>query len=145
MLPNSWLRYWSDAKFDFRRRSFREANFDIDFPLGDKGKFSAGYRYYAPQEDSAEEGSKLFTVAFERLLNPKWKFRSYHRLEFTAADIIEEQEYTLSRDLHCWEIDFTVNSKKKKGVTFWLEFRCKSFPDLGFDVSASSQQPKTKP
>jgi LPS-assembly protein len=139
MLPNSWLRFWSDAKFELRRHSFREANLDIEFPLGDKGKVASGYRYSSGGDDS-----ELFTFVFERQLNPKWKFRSYHRLQFTASKMIEEQEYILSRDLHCWEVEFIINSKKKKGDTYWLAFRCKAFPDLGFDATKSRQQPKIR-
>ncbi|MFC1708699.1 LPS-assembly protein LptD [Candidatus Omnitrophota bacterium] len=138
ILPNSWLKYWSDAKFDFRRRKFREANFDIELSLGDKDKFTAGYRY-----SLGDDSGKVFTATFERQIGPKWKFKSHHRLDFTKSKMIEEQEYALARDLHCWEIEFVVNSKKKKGVTFWLGFRCKAFPDLGFDASKGHQQPKT--
>ncbi len=138
LLPNSWMKFWSDANFDFRKRSFRDANFDLTFPLGEDGSISTGYRF------ARDENSKLLTFTFEKKLNPKWKFRSHHRLELTSSKkSIEEQEYTLSRDLHCWEVEFTVNSKKKKGTTFWLGFRCKAFPDLGFDASKGHQQPKT--
>lgn len=139
ILPNSWLKYWSDANFDFRRRSFRNANFDIEFPLTDRGKFRAGYRYTAQDPDD----DKLITYSFEYQLNPKWRFRSYQRIQL-ITQTIEEQEFGLSRDLHCWEVDFTVNNKKKKGVTFWLVFRCKAFPDLGLDFTKSHGAPKTR-
>lgn len=141
ILPNSWFKFWSDAAFDIRRRSFRTANFQIEFPLDEKGKVGAEYRYAASDPNDDE----LFVFTFERQLNPKWKFRSYHRLQFTVEKMIEEQEYTISRDLHCWEVEFTVNSKKKKGVTFWIGFKCKAFPDLGFDFEKGHQQPKTAP
>lgn len=139
MLPNSWLKYWSDANFDLRRRSFRNANFDIELPLTDRGKVSAGYRYTAQDPDD----DKLITYSLEYQLNPKWKFRAYQRMQL-VTQTIEEQEFGLSRDLHCWEVEFTVNNKKKKGVTFWLVFRCKAFPDLGFDFTKSHQAPKTR-
>ena len=140
MLPNSWLKFWSDAQFDFRRRSFRNANFDISFPLENDGKVTAGYRYAVGAED---KDSEVFTFGLERQLNPKWRFRCYHRLEFTASKMIEEQEYALSRDMHCWDLEFIVNSKKKKGVTFWFAFRLKAFSDVGFDFEKGHQQPKT--
>lgn len=143
VFPNSWLKYWSDAKFDFRRRSFREANFNIEFPLGEKGSIGAGYSYSSGYYSTGQD-SEIFTFNFERQLNPKWKFSSHHRLEFTARKMIEEQEYAISRDLHCWEVEFIINAKKKKGVSFWIGFKCKAFPDLGFDVTKSHQQPKTK-
>ena len=141
ILPNSWLKYESDASFDLKRNSFSTANFDVEFPLGEKGKekgkVTAGYQYAAGGDDS-----EILTFGFERQLNPKWKLRTYHRINFVARKSIEEQEYALSRDLHCWEVEFIVNSRKKKGATFWVAFRCKAFPDLGFDFSKHHQAPK---
>jgi hypothetical protein len=143
MLPNSWLKYWSDAQFDLRRRAFSTANFDVTFPLEDKGKVSTGYRYAASTNDN-DPDSEIFTFGFERNLNPKWRLRTYHRLNFAAGKMIEEQEYALVRDLHCWEMELIVNNKKKKGVTFWLAFRMKAFSDIGFDFEKSHQAPKTQ-
>jgi hypothetical protein len=143
ILPNSWLKYWSDAQFDLRRRSFSTANFDVTFPLEDNGKVSTGYRYAASTNDT-DPDSEVFTFGFEKNLNPKWRLRTYHRLNFTAGKMIEEQEYALVRDLHCWDIELVVNNKKKKGTTFWLAFRLKAFSDVGFDFEKSHQAPKTK-
>ena len=101
LLPNRWLTFNSEAEFDPHRRAFRTANFDVTIPFDDeKGKITAGYRYAAGEVDS-----KVMTFVFERLLNPKWQFRSYHRLDFVKDSIIEEQEYALVRDLHCWELE----------------------------------------
>lgn len=139
LLPNSWLKFNSDAHFDFRRKSFRDGNFDLTFPLADNnGSISAGYRYTATGEDD----NKLLTFAFERFVNPKWKLRTYHRVELTKGTVFEEQEYALVRDLHCWEVEFVVNAKQKQGTTFFVAFRCKAFPDLGFDFSKQHQGPK---
>jgi len=137
--PNSWLEYYTNAEFDLRRHKFRTADFDVKIPFeNNKGKIGAGYRY------STDDSSKLLTFTLERQLNPKWRLKTYHRVELTSKkeSFIEEQEITFSRDLHCWEVEFTVNSRKKKGVEFWLGFRCKAFPDLGFDFSKGHQQPK---
>jgi len=142
MFPNSWLKFWSDAQFDLRERAFSAANFDTTFPLSDNGKVSAGYRYAAGTDDATPD-SKLFTFSFERNLNPKWRVRTYNRLDFASGDMIEEQEYALVRDLHCWDMEFIVNNKKKKGTTFWLAFRLKAFSDVGFEFDKSHQAPKT--
>jgi len=139
MLPNSWLKFGADAAFDPRRKSFRNANFAVTYPFQDKkGSITTEYRYSAGGDDS-----ELFIFVLERLLNPKWKFRSYHRMQFTATDgIIEEQEYSLVRDLHCWEIEFIANAKKDQGTSFYIAFRNKTFPDLGFDFSKHHQAPR---
>lgn len=142
IFPNSWLEFWSDAQFDLSRRSFSTGNFDMAFPLGEDGKVSAGYRYAVGADDY---DSKLVTFGFTHQLNPKWKFHTYHRIQLSAASKkIEEQEYKLVRDLHCWDVEFIVNNKKKKGTSFWLAFRLKAFPDIGFEFDKTHQAPKTK-
>jgi lipopolysaccharide assembly outer membrane protein LptD (OstA) len=148
IFPNSWLEFWSDAQFNLRRRAFDTANFDVEFPLKNDnnkeiGKVSTGYRYATSTNDT-DPDSEIFTFSFERNLNPKWKIRTYHRLDLAIGDPIEEQEYALVRDLHCWEMEFVVNNKKKKGTSFWFALRMKVFSDVGFEFDKTHQAPKTR-
>ncbi|MFC1754583.1 LPS-assembly protein LptD [Thermoproteota archaeon] len=138
--PNSWLVLKSDASINIHRERygvFDSFNFSTDFPWGDKGRVTTEYRY------SRASPSKLITLTVEKYLNPKWRIRTYHRFELEATDYIEEQEYAIARDLHCWEVEFSLSNRKKKGVIFYLTFRCKAFPNLGTDISRGHQQPKT--
>ncbi|MCM8763121.1 MAG: hypothetical protein NC829_01955, partial [Candidatus Omnitrophica bacterium] len=56
---------------------------------------------------------------------------------------LQEQEYSLSRDLHCWEFDITYNIRKDHGSTIWFIFRLKAFPEIEFDFNQSYNAPKT--
>jgi len=139
VLPNSWIEFESAAVFDLRERNFSSASFDTIFRFDkEKGeKLSTGYQY------SRDSDSKLITFGFDKQLGPKWRFRCVQRFSIEKSEM-EEQEYGFIRDLHCWEFEFNVNSKRKKGVTFWWIFRIKAFPDIGFDVEKGHQQPKNR-
>ncbi len=79
-------------------------------------------------------------------LNPKWKISAYQRYyrghEAAKARGLREQEYTISRDLHCWTWDITYNVKRGQGEEIWFIFRMKAFPELGFDFNQGYHAPK---
>ena len=58
---------------------------------------------------------------------------------------IDEHQYTISRDLHCWILEFTydlrpyLNDKTITDSIFWVTLRLKAFPDtpIGFSRSYS--------
>jgi hypothetical protein len=55
---------------------------------------------------------------------------------------LREQEYTVSRDLHCWVWDITYNVKRGHGESIWFVFRLKAFPELEFEFNQSYHEPK---
>ena len=58
-------------------------------------------------------------------------------------NLVKEQEYTLTRDLHCWEMDINFNETRDEGSEIWLVFRLKAFPEMGFDLGTSFNRRKT--
>ena len=54
---------------------------------------------------------------------------------------IDEQEYTLCRDLHCWDVEFTFDLRPyENGGTisdqiFWVALRLKAFPKMPLGLS----------
>jgi hypothetical protein len=56
-----------------------------------------------------------------------------------------QQQYSISRDLHCWTVDFTYDYQKVHGHSIWMVFRLNAFPDieLGFDASYNNPQSTT--
>ncbi|HTZ11213.1 MAG TPA: hypothetical protein VMD04_02390, partial [Candidatus Margulisiibacteriota bacterium] len=54
-----------------------------------------------------------------------------------------EQEYTISRDLHCWIMDITFNTKQNEGSTIFFAFRLKAFPEMQFGFNQSYSGPKS--
>lgn len=143
--PYSWLRMEADATYDHLNDYFKTANFDSWFDFGHQRSLGLGHRYQ-------RSGGKEMTSQLIWRLNPKWKFRIYERYQFAKkADYksgLREQEYTISRDLHCATIDISFNSKKKitgkKDESIWCVFNLKIFKESEFDYAHYYYPPKEK-
>jgi hypothetical protein len=145
ILPYSWMRIESDVTFEhsdhtnINYNKFSLASYDVIFDLSKGRSFSIGQRY-------ERKGKNEVTLGFDWRLNPKWKFKMYQRYNFKQTDTLDrgsqEQEYTFTRDLHCWELDFTLNKKEDTGTTIFFTFRLKAFPEneFGFDQSVKEEK-----
>ena len=147
LLPYSWLRVDADATYkrsgnrsDAGYNRFSNANYDIIFDLGKERSFGIGQRYQL-------KGGNEITYSLNWRLSPKWKFSAYQRYnrghDPTLKRGLREQEYSVSRDLHCWTMDVTYNVTGGQGESIWFIFRLKAFPELEFDFNQSYHQPKT--
>lgn len=145
LLPYSWMRINVDAtykhtdKYAENYRQFTHINYDINVDFGKERTIGFGQR-------RQRKGGNAFTYSFNWRFNPKWRFSFYQMLERgRAAGLkrgLREQEYALSRDLHCWTVDFTYNLKRGGGETVWFVFRLKAFPELEFEYSQMYHAPK---
>ncbi len=144
--PYSWLSFIVDATYkhsgnrsDAGYNCFTNANYDLDFNFGEERTIGIGQRYQL-------KGGNELTFSFNWRLNPKWKFSFYQRYnrghDPTLKRGLREQEYTLSRDFHCWIGELTYNLKRGQGESIWLVFRLKAFPELAFEYNQSYHQPK---
>jgi LPS-assembly protein len=145
VLPYSWIRFESDATFAHADHSsvnfnkFSLANYQLSFDFWENCTFTLGQRYQ-------RKGSTEITGDLKWRISPKWKFGIYHRYIIKKSDLIQrgsaEQEYTLTRDLHCWELDLTLNKKQISGTTIFFTFRLKAFPEneFGFDQVLTRQK-----
>ena len=151
LLPYSWVRVEAEATYqhsssrsDPGYKHFSEANYDISFDLGKGRSVSIGQRY-------VRASSNTLTCNLEWRLTPKWKFLTYQRYNFKqyldsqnqeVSRGALEQEYTISRNLHCWDMDITFNTKKNEGSSIWFIFKLKAFPEMefGFNQSYSSSK-----
>jgi len=158
LLPYSWLRIEADATYkhsgaptdlDYDNYNhFSKADYDIIFQFSPERSFGLGQRY------ERKQGNQI-TAEFKWRLNPKWKFGIYQRYNLrtygdqsTVGDPVTrkgslEQEFTLTRDLHCWEVDLTLNNKVNEGSTIFVVFRLKAFPENEFGFDQSYNSPKT--
>ncbi|MDP2939740.1 MAG: LPS export ABC transporter periplasmic protein LptC [Candidatus Omnitrophota bacterium] len=123
--PYKWLTFSADTDYDTRTRKLLTVNFDVLASQGDDWYVGFGRRY-------SRKSSNLITGEFAYRLNPKWKFRIYQRYE-SRTDRIREQEYSIIRDLHCWEMDINYNYTPGLGNSIWLVFRIKAFPKMSFE------------
>jgi len=145
LLPYSWLNIDADAtykhtdKYSEGYRRFSNANYDINFAFGKERSFGFGQRYQ-------RKGGNEITYGLNWRLNPKWRFSLYQRRNRGHSTALKrglrEQEYVVSRDFHCWTVDFTYNVKKGEGESVWLVFRLKAFPEIEFEYNQSYHMPK---
>jgi hypothetical protein len=145
VLPYSWMRFEADATYEHSDHDsvnynrFSLASYDLIFDLAKKGTLTIGQRY-------ERKGSNEATLELDWILSPKWKFSIYERFNFKKSDSLDwgfqEQEYTLTRDLHCWELDITLNKKEISGTTVFFTFRLKAFPEneFGFDQAMTKKK-----
>lgn len=138
-LPYSWLRLDADATYNSSKGYFPTGNYDINFHLAKERSIGFGQRYHY-------KGGNEIVSSLNWRINPKWRFSLYQRRNIgNATDIkagLREQEYTISRDLHCWTFDFTWNMSKDAGDSVWFIFRLKAFPETEFGFNQTYHEPK---
>jgi len=146
LLPYSWMSINSDATYvhsgardSVNYNRFANANYDLSFSLGEERSVGIGQRYQL-------KGGNQITCNLIWRLNPKWKFSAYERYnrghDPTLGRGLREQEYIVSRDLHCWTWDITYNTRRGYGDSIYFVFTLKAFPELGFNFNESYHQPK---
>ncbi|MEK7849341.1 MAG: hypothetical protein AAB213_00760, partial [Candidatus Omnitrophota bacterium] len=132
--PYSMWEFDSQAEYDTVGDFFKTVTSDVWAHTG-KASATVGYRY------KRNESSQL-TTGFTCPLNPFWKVNIYERFEFRTGNLVE-QEYTLDRDLHCWTVQFIINQRKAEGISFFIAFKLKAFPDIGINAQKSFSPPRT--
>lgn len=152
VLPYSWVRFEGDATYkhsgptsDENFNKFSLVNYDVTINPSAKYSFGIGQRY-------ERKGQNQFTGSIEWRISPKWRFKIYQRynakayLDNTGTVITPstlEQEYTITRDLHCWEVEFSFNNRRNNGSTLFLLFRLKAFPENEFGFDQNYNRPKS--
>ncbi|MFA5725127.1 MAG: LptA/OstA family protein [Candidatus Omnitrophota bacterium] len=158
LLPYSWLRIEGDATYKRSRipgevyyenfNHFSTVNYDVNFDFAPERSFGIGQRYQ-------RKGQSQITTSFQWRINPKWKFSIYERYNLKAFtdtsiwpnDVVDqgslEQQFTLTRNLHCWDVDFTFDIRENNGSTIYIVFRLKAFPENEFNINQSYKEPKS--
>ena len=154
--PTGWLTIHNDNEYDFHEGHWDSENFDGEIHC-EGWAFALGNRYTRTESDQ-------ITTEFDYTINPKWKFKVYNTFPVTqatttnssladiyaiptAANMIgnstsaRENEFVLTRDLHEWEMDLSIDKQEKQGTTFFIMFRLKASPDMKFNLLQSSFQP----
>ena len=131
--PYAWWEFDSDASFDIDETFFRYLNADLWAHMG-RVSASTGYRF-------KKDESSQTTAGLTWTLNPFWKLGMYERFEFKTGDLME-QEYRLTRDMHCWLMELIVNQRDAEGISFLLAFTLKAFPDIGIEAETTVHPPR---
>src|SRR3989338_3705230 len=133
-LPYNWLRFESDANLDRKKKYFTSANFDLK-ASGKTVSWGGGYRYER-KSSSQMTGEILFDLI------KGWSFKVYQRLQFKGNSLVKEQNYVVSKELHCWILDVNYNVLRERGETIWLVLRLKAFPEMSIDYNQNYHDPK---
>lgn len=137
--PYAWLRIYTESEYDSRNKNFSSVNPDLSLRLGPQRSLTIGQRYL-------RKTSNEIVYSLDYRFNPKWKMNIFQRHEIgsgaTLKKGLKEQEYTLSRDLHCWTMELSYNREKNRGETIWLILRLKAFPGLEFNFNQSYNAPR---
>ncbi len=132
--PYSWWELDSEAEYDTVGKHFNEltadawAHWNKDFSTG------LGYR-------AGKGMSNQITLGIGYQMNPFWRLDIYERFELKSGETTEH-EYRLTRDMHCWLMEFIVNQREGNGITFMVAFTLKAFPDFGINGEASFNSPR---
>ncbi len=134
--PYEWLFLNGEINMIPDNQSIRDSYVEFAIQPTDSFLMNFGYRY----EKMTPESRNQFIFDTQYVINPKWKIGLYERLNFEQGNI-EEQQVSITRDLHCWEVEvvYDVDGANffKDDFTFWLAFKIKAFPDLQLGLSRS--------
>ena len=127
--PYDWMLIESKALYNRERKTFDTFSLDLHSNRTGNLWMSGGYRY-EKQESSQLTGELAFHINKDNW-RKHWKFRIYERYEFRERRF-QEQEYSITKDLHCWTGELTCRVKDESDYTFWLIFKLKAFPNIPF-------------
>lgn len=154
--PRRWFLITNDATYnpytrDFetvavdlkaRKQGKESLGRDLDGNIRDKWTIGFGHRYQ--QNTNTQE-----TMQLGYQFNPKWKIDIYERFEAKKfidgkkkINIFEEQQYILTRDMHCWVAELTYSVRRGYGEAIWLIFRLKAFPELPLELEQTYNERK---
>jgi hypothetical protein len=134
LAPYSWLRFDTEATYKTQGDYFSQVYPTVALTIGPERGVAFGHNY------QFKEGKEMAFSGWWRA-NPKWKLSVYERYEFQdTASVrkgIADQQYTISRDLHCWSLDLTFGHNRTEGTTVWVIMRLKAFPAVEFNFNQS--------
>ena len=138
LVPYSWMRFDTEATYQTNGNYFSQVYPTLSFTVGPGRSFAFGHNYEF-------KNGKQMSFSGSWRVNPKWKFGVYERYEFQdTADVrrgLADQQYTISRDLHCWVVDLTFGHTRSEGTIVYVLFHLKAFPAVEFNFNQTFSTP----
>ncbi len=124
--PTRWLGFHLESRYDMKDDRLNELDSETRWIPNQWLNIGFTTRYLDQPGTIFGPRSNLFGSDVHLRLNEDWGLRLAHRFE-AATGTLEEQEYTLSRDLHDWVIAVSI---RKTGGDFQLVLflSLKAFP-----------------
>ena len=130
--PRSWLLFSSEVRYGVENGKVNMANHQATLEPNDVWSVSIGHRYFRENPDFGfdSENNLIHSSVFYRF-NENWAGRITHHFE--ARDgVMEEQYYTLYRDLRSWTSALTLRVREQRirptDFTIAVTFSLKAFP-----------------
>jgi hypothetical protein len=133
--PRNWITFQSDTRYDLDHRRFLEADHQLVVEPNSVWSISLGHRYLS-SDAGLGLGHNLITTSMYYRFNENWATRISHHFE--ARDgTLEEQYYTLYRDLRSWTaaVTFRVRDNRTGPLDYTVAatFSLKAFPRYGIN------------
>jgi LPS-assembly protein len=124
--PTQWSALDIQTRYNFDDSDLVDLNTEMRVLRQDKWSVGFGTRYL---RDDSNQGS----LDLHYTLNENWAVRIVERMNFENAQL-DEQEYTIYRDLHCWTAAFTFRYLHQEvgsdDLQFLLVFSLKALPQV---------------
>jgi len=137
--PYDWFYLDNRLEVEGENWSVKTSSIEGVITPWDNLQAAVGYRYEKRPDDPRNQ----ITLDMSWIINPKWRLGLYERFDLHKTKF-EEQQLSITRDLHCWEIEATYtvkgNSIFKDDFTFWLALRLKAFPELPIGLSRAYEK-----
>jgi LPS-assembly protein len=134
--PAPWLSFHSFGSLDVTGNSYNEFNNVVTWQPIPALQLSAGNRFI---DDSVLfPNSNLLTFSAFYRLNEHWQFFANYAYD-SEFGILQEQRYTIYRDLSAWQAAFTfaqreINEQNTE-LVFFLTLTLKAFPKLSLSTT----------
>ena len=133
--PLPWAALSIDSQLPAFDKGFTEVNTSVAVQPIANLQLSAGHRYL--NSNPFFKNSSLYVVGGFYRLNDNWAIGFQEQYEGTTG-IIEQQRYSIYRDLTNWVASFGAVVRDNAGVKEYgvlLTFTLKAFPKFGFDLN----------
>jgi lipopolysaccharide assembly outer membrane protein LptD (OstA) len=137
--PRQWITLTSETRYDMQYEQWRMANHYLTIQPGNDWSWSIGHRYY--RTDQNFTGYNLIMSRVYYRLNENWGVRMSHYFE--AKDgIMEEQSYSVYRDLRSWTAALVFRIRDNLGGTddymVGVTMSLKAFPRFGMGTDSDT-------
>lgn len=134
--PYDWLYLDSGVEITPDNQALRKGFIEAVMRPTDALRLNMSYRYGKEYPSSRN----LLTFDADYKINKKWRVGLYERFNLEKS-VIEEQQISITRDLHCWELEFVYSVEGSRffrdEYTIWMALKLKAFPDLQLGLSRS--------
>ena len=121
--PTDWFSIDMDVNWDQYDGEIDTYNTEFVFYKDDRLSLGVGYRFL-------KNDDKLWTSEVNYTINSNWALRMLHRYDFESGSL-EEQEYIVYRDLHCWRAALTFREYRNVDEkNFFVVLYPKAYPNV---------------